>query len=348
MVFPVPHSQYVLWFIIPPSCVLIAPHLFQFSSFDFLLFKSPVSPVSCVGCYMSSWCFIKALLKIFLRVSSLLALPSESLTEQPTENQKKRRFLLTRFCFPGFEKFFVFFCFFLAPAAMEIAARFIALAHRDLPFLEYSREFCRLAAATTLDDATILSLFWHGANSHRPVDLPDTTGLKWREGILRCLESVRPRARPAPRQCPPVAAPRQCPPVAAPRQCPPVAAPRKCPPVRTPEPAPCKCPPVRTPEPAPRKCPPVCTPEPAPRQRTPEPAPRQRTPEPAPRQRPLVPAPAERPQVPAPAERPQVPAPAERPQESALPERPQESMPPVRPLVPDGALISPKEILGGG
>ncbi len=78
---------------------------------------------------------------------------------------------------------------------MEIAARFIALAHRDLPFLEYSWEFCGLAAATALDDATILSLFWHGANSHRPVDLPDTTRLKWRDEILRCLESVQARAR---------------------------------------------------------------------------------------------------------------------------------------------------------
>ncbi len=78
---------------------------------------------------------------------------------------------------------------------MEIAARFIALAHRDLPFPEYSREFCGLAAATALDDATILSLFLHGANSHRPLDLPDTKGLCWREGILRCLESVLTRAR---------------------------------------------------------------------------------------------------------------------------------------------------------
>ncbi len=78
---------------------------------------------------------------------------------------------------------------------MEIAARFIALAHLDLPFPEYSREFCGLAAATALDDATILSLFWYGANSHRPLDLPDTTGLCWWEGILWCLESFLPRAR---------------------------------------------------------------------------------------------------------------------------------------------------------
>ncbi len=56
------------------------------------------------------------------------------------------------------------------------------------------REFCGLAKAKALDDATILSLFWHGANSHRPVDLPETTGLSWREGIFRCLESVLTRA----------------------------------------------------------------------------------------------------------------------------------------------------------
>ncbi len=250
---------------------------------------------------------------------------------------------------------------------MEIAARFIAPAHRDLPFLEYSREFCRLAAATALDDATILSLFWHGANSHRPVDLPDTTGLKWREGILRCLESVRPRARtslpssaappspptrpadlpyrPAENMASPICLYRQSSPVPAPRLLPPepLLVPSSSPePLLVPSSSP-EGPPVA----APRQCPPVRTPEPAPRQRTPEPAPRQRTPEPAPLQRPQVPAPVERPQVPTLAERPQVPAPAERPQESALPERPQESMPPVRPLMPDGALISPKEIFGG-
>ncbi len=78
---------------------------------------------------------------------------------------------------------------------MEVAARFVALAHRDLPFPEYSLEFCGIAAATALHDVTILSLFWHRANFHHPVDLPDTKGLCWREGILRCLESVRARAR---------------------------------------------------------------------------------------------------------------------------------------------------------
>ncbi len=81
---------------------------------------------------------------------------------------------------------------------METAARFCALARRDIPLGEYSWEFCGLAAVTAFDDATILSLFWHRANFHRPVDLPDTTGLRWREGILRCLESVLLLAKTSP------------------------------------------------------------------------------------------------------------------------------------------------------
>ncbi len=76
---------------------------------------------------------------------------------------------------------------------METAACVIALArresfHKDLPFMENLWEFCGLTMATAFDDATILSLFWHRANYHRPVDLPDTTGLSWRE-----LSHCRPR-----------------------------------------------------------------------------------------------------------------------------------------------------------
>ncbi len=41
-------------------------------------------------------------------------------------------------------------------------------------------------ACTPLDDATINTLFLLGASYHRPVDLPDTTGLSWREGVFRC------------------------------------------------------------------------------------------------------------------------------------------------------------------
>ncbi|KAL0173806.1 hypothetical protein M9458_029774, partial [Cirrhinus mrigala] len=70
---------------------------------------------------------------------------------------------------------------------MEVAACFSALARRDLPFVEYAREFCGLATMLVLDDATLNSLFWIGANYYHSVDLPDTTGLSWREGILQCL-----------------------------------------------------------------------------------------------------------------------------------------------------------------
>ncbi|ROL32997.1 hypothetical protein DPX16_5892 [Anabarilius grahami] len=44
-------------------------------------------------------------------------------------------------------------------------------------------------------DETIKSLFWIGASYHHPVDLPDTSGLAWREAIIRCLESICPRSR---------------------------------------------------------------------------------------------------------------------------------------------------------
>ncbi len=38
---------------------------------------------------------------------------------------------------------------------METAARFSALARRDLPFFEYAGEFCGLAAVTVLEDAIV-------------------------------------------------------------------------------------------------------------------------------------------------------------------------------------------------
>ncbi|KAL0152317.1 hypothetical protein M9458_052040 [Cirrhinus mrigala] len=66
-----------------------------------------------------------------------------------------------------------------------------------------SPELCSLAMATALDDATVNSLFWIGANYYHPVDLADTTGLNWREEILWCQETHQPTqslANPEPSQ----------------------------------------------------------------------------------------------------------------------------------------------------
>ncbi len=95
---------------------------------------------------------------------------------------------------------------------MDATSRFAALARQGLPFYEYAGEFCKLAAATAWDDATLNKLFWLGANHHHPMDLPDTTGLSWREGVFRCLGSVRARARTSP---PSFVAPASPPPFAA-------------------------------------------------------------------------------------------------------------------------------------
>uniref|UniRef100_A0A673HH55 Uncharacterized protein n=1 Tax=Sinocyclocheilus rhinocerous TaxID=307959 RepID=A0A673HH55_9TELE len=85
-----------------------------------------------------------------------------------------------------------------SPHGMQSAACFSVLARRALPFYEYAGEFCKLAAVTAMDDATLNHLFWLGANSHCPLDLPDTSGLCWREGVFRGLGSVRSQARTSP------------------------------------------------------------------------------------------------------------------------------------------------------
>ncbi len=78
----------------------------------------------------------------------------------------------------------VLVCLFSSSAAMEFAACVLALIRRDLSFVEYGGEFCGLAAVAELHDTAILHLFWLGACYHHPMDLPDTTGLCWREGIF--------------------------------------------------------------------------------------------------------------------------------------------------------------------
>ncbi len=63
-------------------------------------------------------------------------------------------------------------------------------------------EFCWLATVSELHDAAILHLFRLGENYQRPMDLPDTTGLCWREGIYRCLGSYWSRVETSPRVSP--------------------------------------------------------------------------------------------------------------------------------------------------
>ncbi len=81
---------------------------------------------------------------------------------------------------------------------MEFVAGVLALIRRNLTLVEYTGEFCGLAASKELHDAAILHLFRLGANYHCPMDLPDTTGLCWREGIYRCLGSYRSRVETSP------------------------------------------------------------------------------------------------------------------------------------------------------
>ncbi len=172
-------SQLCVIFSSPVSVLLVTP---QYSPclMSGIVCLHPTLPVLTPGLLY----VFHVLLNPLFEVSPCLLAPCspEGLTEYRTQNRKKRRCSTLVFVFSVFEKFFVSSCF--SCSRGDGSRRPL---HRPCP--------PRSPAATALDDATILSLFWHGANSHRPVDLPDTKGLCWREGILRCLESVRARAR---------------------------------------------------------------------------------------------------------------------------------------------------------
>lgn len=76
---------------------------------------------------------------------------------------------------------------------MEYAALFTASAREGLLLRDYSLRFSQLAHRTAFNDETLKSLYWIGANYHRPEELPDIKKDTWREAVLRCLESVYPQ-----------------------------------------------------------------------------------------------------------------------------------------------------------
>lgn len=75
---------------------------------------------------------------------------------------------------------------------MDYATKCTALACRSLHLLDFSVENHH-AITCSNDDETLKSVIWIGANYHKPVELPDTTGLDWMEAVIRCLESIYPR-----------------------------------------------------------------------------------------------------------------------------------------------------------
>ncbi len=114
-----------------------------------------------VGCLSSMVCFISVtvcpvihryIFEEFLR----LLIPSISNCDR-TAYRTKVSSATSPLFFWFLDKSFVILVF---TCGMEFAV----LARRELPFYEYARKFCKLAAVTMVDDATLNQLFWLGAN----------------------------------------------------------------------------------------------------------------------------------------------------------------------------------------
>lgn len=73
-------------------------------------------------------------------------------------------------------------------------SKFINMAQKSHNILEYTRELLWLAIASSLDNETLKTLFQIRVTFNNHIDLPDTTGLNWRENVIRCLESVVPNS----------------------------------------------------------------------------------------------------------------------------------------------------------
>lgn len=72
---------------------------------------------------------------------------------------------------------------------------FILVAQEITSLLIFIEKCSHLAVTFPLGDENLKTLFWIGANFHHSVDLPDTTGLDWRETVIRCLERILSRSR---------------------------------------------------------------------------------------------------------------------------------------------------------
>ncbi|ROL42805.1 hypothetical protein DPX16_8551 [Anabarilius grahami] len=77
---------------------------------------------------------------------------------------------------------------------MDEWAKFIALAQESHDFFVYSSRFFLFAVSSQLEDEELRKLYRIGASYNGPCVLPDTTGLNWRETMLKCVEFKRPRS----------------------------------------------------------------------------------------------------------------------------------------------------------
>ncbi|ROK67594.1 hypothetical protein DPX16_12496 [Anabarilius grahami] len=62
--------------------------------------------------------------------------------------------------------------------------------------------FFLLAITSQLEDEDLKKLFRIGVNYHGPCNLPDTTGLNWKEALLKCLEFKQPQSGTLPNPVP--------------------------------------------------------------------------------------------------------------------------------------------------
>ncbi|ROL23550.1 hypothetical protein DPX16_18818 [Anabarilius grahami] len=85
---------------------------------------------------------------------------------------------------------------------MDEWAKFIDVARESYDVWFFTSQFCHLAIHSQLEDEDLKKLFWIGANYHGPRNLPDTTGLNWKEALQKCLEFKRPRSGTPPNPVP--------------------------------------------------------------------------------------------------------------------------------------------------